>query len=111
MSAVGQVQAEVATKLEDSTTHIIKTWKSSDGSSWYRKWSDGFIEQGGHQSKSIAGYVTINLPTPFTTNLYSIGAVSSLGEGIPRVTERNTNKFIASSAGASCSFLWIACGY
>lgn len=25
---------------------VIESWKSEDGSSWYRKWSDGLIEQG-----------------------------------------------------------------
>lgn len=111
MSAVGQVQAEVSTKLEDSTVHIVETWKSSNGSSWYRKWSDGFIEQGGHQSNLTTSIVTINLPTPFTTNLYSIGAISSLGDGTPRISSRFVNRFTAAAAMNSCSFLWIACGY
>ena len=26
---------------------VIKSWKSDDGTQWYRKWSDGFLEQGG----------------------------------------------------------------
>lgn len=25
---------------------VLESWKSEDGSSWYRKWSDGLIEQG-----------------------------------------------------------------
>lgn len=46
MSAVNAVQATVDSKLEASTVHITETWKSTDDVSWYRVWSDGWIEQG-----------------------------------------------------------------
>lgn len=108
MSAVGQVQANPNLQ---GAAHVVESWKSNDGSSWYRKWSDGWIEQGGHQSNNTTAIVVVNLPTPFTTKLYSIGAISFLGDGVPRVTARDTNNFRAASANSSCAFLWIACGY
>lgn len=66
-SAVRQVQDEVSTKLENSTIHIIETWKSSDMSSWYRKWSDGFIDQGGTiVTSSYDTDKTCTFATPFS---------------------------------------------
>lgn len=66
-SAVSQLEDEVSTKLENSTIHIIKTWKSSDGSSWYRKWSDGFIDQGGTiVTSSYDTDKTCTFATPFS---------------------------------------------
>lgn len=37
---------EVTNKL-NSMKYVIETGKSEDGNQWYRKWSDGWIEQGG----------------------------------------------------------------
>lgn len=39
------------TVVEDRV-HIVETWQS--GTSWYRVWSDGWIEQGGLSTKAIA---------------------------------------------------------
>ena len=44
-SALATIQAQLG-KLE-SRRYVKETGKSSDGNSWYRKWSDGWIEQGG----------------------------------------------------------------
>lgn len=47
--------------------YITETWR--DGSNWYRKWSDGFIEQGGtHYDYSHD--ITFN--TPFSNTNYAI---------------------------------------
>lgn len=70
MSAVNTVQAKVDNKLEASTIHIAETWKSTDGSSWYRVWSDGFIEQGGHYTSSDNSKFIITLNRPMTTTYY-----------------------------------------
>lgn len=70
MSAVNAVQARVDNKLEVSTVHITETWKSTDGSSWYRVWSDGFIEQGGDYTSSDNNESTITLNRPMTTTYY-----------------------------------------
>lgn len=41
--------------------YIIETWHN--GASWYRKWSDGWIEQGGHYSEGTnTTRVTLNIP-------------------------------------------------
>lgn len=74
MSAVSQVQANPSFQ---SKAHIIETWKSTEYTTWYRKWSDGFIEQGG--SSTVIGKATITLPTPFYTSNFTV--VSGGGNG------------------------------
>lgn len=37
---------------------VTETWKSEDGSHWYRVWSDGFIEQGGINTEVNSQKVT-----------------------------------------------------
>lgn len=75
MSAVNAVQASIAevegkiSKLEDSTVHIIETWKSTDGNSRYHKWSDGFIEQWGLLNGSDGGG-TVTFPKQFSDTRY-----------------------------------------
>lgn len=44
MSAVNAVQAQVG-EIPTPKAYVTETWHS--GTSWYRKWSDGWIEQGG----------------------------------------------------------------
>lgn len=73
MSAVNAVQAKVEDMLGVSTVHITETWKSTDGSYWYRRWSDGFVEQGGKTPNGAAWtWYTATLNTPFTTNSYTL---------------------------------------
>lgn len=72
MSAVNAVQAKVEDKLEASTVHITETWKSTDGSSWYRVWSDGWIEQGVYDATGNTGNYnkTFTLPTAMKDTKY-----------------------------------------
>lgn len=70
MSAVNAVQARVDNKLEVSTVHITETWKSTDGRSWYRVWSDGFIEQGGDYTSSDKEDFIITLNRQMKTTYY-----------------------------------------
>nr|DAW76481.1 MAG TPA: tail fiber protein [Caudoviricetes sp.] len=49
--------------------YITETWKK--GSNWYRKWSDGLIEQGG-TFWSNSSYPTMTFNTPFSNTDYSI---------------------------------------
>jgi hypothetical protein len=46
MSAVNAVQANLE-GIPRPRVYITETWESTDGTSWYRKWSDGWVEQGG----------------------------------------------------------------
>lgn len=65
MSAVNAVQASL-----ENIVRIAETWKSTDGSSWYRVWSDGFIEQGGNYKSSDSSNFTVTLNKQMKTTYY-----------------------------------------
>nr|DAI77026.1 MAG TPA: hypothetical protein [Caudoviricetes sp.] len=67
MSAVNAVQAQVG-ETPKPNAYVTKTWRS--GTSWYRVWSDGFIEQGGSYTSSDSSKYTITLNKPMTTTYY-----------------------------------------
>ena len=116
MTAVGQVQANPNLQ---GTAHIVETWKSSNGSSWYRKWSDGFIEQGGiNQFGTQSKPTTISLVTPFTSINYivTLGRMGVDDGMIPIVVTRRTSYFTGGtkeygSNGAASTHCWVAAGY
>lgn len=119
MSAVGQVQADLATKLDNNTIHVIETWKSEDESSWYRKYSDGWIEQGGFTSATKGGTVrTINLPATFSSINYIVTVQGyNGGSGETKynnfhITTRSTSNFLTrADCTEDIGCLWYACGY
>lgn len=102
---------------------IADGYRASDGSSWYRKYSDGFIEQGGKIRKSTTvsthygEVVTITFPLPFTTT--PINVIHSGSEYISACGPVNVSNtgYIArfvNGTGASqtmSDFYWFACGY
>lgn len=70
MSAMKDVQASLAQIKSDTAqipkpkTYVTKTWSSV--TEWYRVWSDGFIEQGGHGTGS-----TCTFSKPFSNKNYT----------------------------------------
>ena len=62
--------AVTAEKLLATLGVVIESWVASDGNSWYRKWRNGFIEQGGVIAQT-AQSVAITFPIPFTNVKYS----------------------------------------
>ena len=63
-TALAAVETEVNAKLPNTTAHVVESWRS--GTNWYRKWSDGFIEQGGQEINPERAKV-IQFNTSFTT--------------------------------------------
>ncbi len=92
--------------------YVTATWRS--GSSWYRKWSNGFIEQGGTTTTSGAS-TTISLHTPFTSTSYTvaIGEVNADNylEGSSVISERATANFTIKRPTSGISISWYAAGY
>ena len=124
MSAVNAVQARVDNKLEVSTVHITETWKSTDGNSWYRKWSDGFIEQGGKISNGNAWtWYTATLNTPFTKTSYTLVVVGVyVTDATSASGQENNDYFLGKKSTNSFRYRqlgdvndptadWYACGY
>lgn len=106
--------------------YVIATYHS--GSTWYRKWSDGFIEQGGITAYSGTGGKRITLPTAFASTNYivNVNSLSNLtysfnsltvgsGEGYSGVVDvnRGTTWFTVSRFKdiEPVNHMWYACGY
>lgn len=107
-----QAQLEQLGQLE-SRRYVKETGKSSDGLGWYRKWSDGFIEQGGRITSPTT---TISLHTAFATTNYTIttSQAGSSSARIPRVAikDRTASKFTLEECDyAMVPISWYACGY
>lgn len=92
---------------------VVETYKN--GSSWYRIWSDGWIEQGGNVYVSTSGQ-PLNFLKAFSDTTYTIvsgGSAAQLG---------NTSCYNKTATGCSLwtsddnsfnasGIEWYACGY
>lgn len=110
MSAVNAVQAQVG-EIPKPKAYITETWHS--GTSWYRKWSDGWIEQGGYnEGGSDYGDSTVTLPTSFAGTNYSVFVQNWNGNwdySSAVISRTNSSYFIRTRFGKN--FHWHACGY
>ena len=108
MSAVAQVQADVSA-IPTPKAYVTETWKSTDGTSWYRVWSDGFIEQGGESGS--ADVTTISLHCAMSSSNYVVNITPKKGSDTweTHVTERTTTTF---SVGRPYGgVMWYVAGY
>lgn len=90
--------------------YITETWHS--GASWYRKWSDGFIEQSG--TFSGASEMFVNLITPFSTITYAVFVNTTSWDDhyLKTVIGRETSRFRTYLADTrDFDYYWYACGY
>ncbi len=92
---------------------IIKNYLNGD--SWYRKWSDGFIEQGGKVSHTSATQ-TINLLQNFTTTNYNIQTTLEDSTGNRYTVQvvnsnKTTSSFQVYCGHTTNNYYWRACGY
>lgn len=100
---------------------VVETYKN--GSNWYRIWSDGWCEQGGHYDKgslAIDTSTTIQLLKAYPNINYTLVAQSSRNDnqagGVNNqvfIIYRATTEFTARSYGDGTSQYidWYACGY
>jgi hypothetical protein len=98
---------------------LVESWKS--GTSWYRKYSDGWIEQGGYVTTNSNTEQTINLHTAFSNTNYfltkQLGFNGYYGSGINGqytsvwgLTTSSFKTYGYATAGVN-AFRWYACGY
>ena len=70
---VTDLSANKLDKTVNGTTVKYVTETYDDGTNWYRKWSDGWLEQGGHYNQNINNqWVTTTLLQPYVNTLYII---------------------------------------
>ncbi|MDL2280309.1 phage tail protein [Selenomonadales bacterium OttesenSCG-928-I06] len=92
--------------------YVIQTWTS--GTSWYRKYKSGWVEQGGYSTQGGTA-VTINLNTPFSNTNYTVayaGGDSTSDNTLNiidfSVRSKTNNSFVTGNDGSK---YWYACGY
>ena len=96
--------------------HVTETY--NDGTNWYRKWSDGWLEQGGFAATDNTGRGVINLLQPYSTEDYTvcITAYASQITGLSTWTVKASNPKTQSSIGIVASSadpvscMWQTCG-
>lgn len=120
-SALATIHAQLG-QLE-GIKYVKETGKSSDGKSWYRKWSDGWLEQGGVKEETILNGATstITLPIAYKDASYSIRGIGVKRKGYYgyAVIEQDsvTKSSFAyaamgnSSADGVVKFHWYTCAY
>ena len=97
----------------DTIYPVIETYVN--GASWYRVYSDGWIEQGGFVS-SVSGDYTVNFLKPFVDTNYTILKTMSTNSTAGGMQYKQFAFFSrtassATTATASADFSWYACGY
>lgn len=101
--------------------YVTETWYS--GTSWYRVWSDGWIEQGGTKAGALfnGASQTLTLPKAYKNASYIITGIGVYKSGVwgyasigENSVTKNSFKY-AGMGGASrdgiVNFYWYTCGY
>lgn len=119
--SVNGTAADAAGNVKLAGAYVTEAWKSTDGEKWYRKWSDGWIEQGG--TTSSGGGQTITFPQPFSSDLYHFLVTPRLNNtaGVPVSAAEYVNTRTSTSAKVTLRWdggdnvgvygTWYACGY
>lgn len=119
--ALATIQAQLG-QLE-SRRYVKEAGKSSDGTKWYRKWSDGWIEQGGYVSNSNSSdssrTVSVSFHVSFSGTDYVFIRSTMYGEestDLIAVTGYKSKSASGVSVNVRSStyvkgFDWYACGY
>ena len=103
------------TQIVTPKAYIVETWRS--GTSWYRKYSDGWIEQGGLTESG--NDILVTFPKSFSDTNYTALVTSVYGARVDgynafcghkaTANMRVYNKMIGSDAKTHIG--WYACGY
>lgn len=114
----GQVLNDVANL---KAHYIVDTYVN--GTSWYRVWSDGWIEQGGKTEKiGDGGTATVTLLKNFTNTSYSVTTGTSFSPAgddggwmgayyVHTMTVSNFKVYSRSSMSGGRYVFWSACGF
>ena len=102
--------------IEYTSRHIVTKYYRN-GTSWYRLWSDGFIEQGGTVPSAQNGDVVTFLQ-PYSTVILAIqvtcawvGANYNSGYNTPTLNSFKFYTALTPNIAAGVGFNWYSCGY
>lgn len=110
---VGEVLEALADKIsrQDCKAYITETYVN--GTSWYRVWSDGWIEQGGVTESGKTGTIALLKAfsnTNYMCNLQELSLASAYWNGVNITKTTTTISWDISSQNAN-SYMWEAKGY
>lgn len=120
MSVVNAVQAQVG-EIPTPKAYVTETWHS--GTSWYRKWSDGWVEQGGRVNAIDYSSKTQNVTfmvTMSSTNYFAVfNPVDSLHEkwdlssrgSLLKMSGMTVKGSTNSNSAYTGECTWYVCGY
>lgn len=108
-----------SSSIPNAKATVVEYYKN--GNSWYRIWSDGWIEQGSLTANIPAnGDLTVTLLIPFTTTTYYINCNQPMKTTYSfetcGIVSRSTTEFVVhqksyNNDGGAFKSLWYACGY
>lgn len=112
-----RVAQAIAAQGASADAYVVETYHS--GKSWYRVWSDGFVEQGGFSDSPFSQTTTVTLIKPLTTTNYTIllggvGGSESAVRVLPdnqTTTSFQTYRHYTGDLRGSGSLYWEALGY
>ncbi|WP_298997049.1 hypothetical protein [uncultured Desulfovibrio sp.] len=110
-SLAGKLNADMSNRPAGSQ-YLVSTW--TNGTSWYRKYSDGFIEQGGYLGVIGTTNITVTFPIPFAGASYVLNVYAfdlDTTSGHPRTAWRNTYGFNFGKTSSAVDTNWYAAGY
>lgn len=109
--ALATIQAQLG-QLE-SRRYVKETGKSSDGTKWYRKWSDGWIEQGGsvEGTPSSVTYLKQFKDVAYTLLCAPISVRDSVEWPYYLFANEKTPNGFKFASQTHISMEWYACGY
>lgn len=88
---VGKVTEELNDKVVKGHEVIeFQAPTASNSYTWYRKYADGWVEQGGQCQPASNSNITVQLPIPFIDTSYNINAIA-----INDITYAYADKFVA----------------
>ena len=110
ISKINMERIEGLIEKLNSMKYVVETW--SEGTEWYKVWSDGWIEQGGYIPARISD--TITFIKPFTnTEYFSVFTpYKNMGSHIVYIKSKYNDRIsIYNGDSKEIPISWYACGY
>ena len=111
---IDEVATDLAGKVDKGHQVIaFQEPTSTNNYTWYRKYADGWVEQGGYV-QPFTGTGSVNLPITMQNTNYFVSAIADQGSKIFAIPSRNTTYFgiqyTAISGSSAAGAIWMVCG-
>lgn len=106
-----QIESDIA-QIPQPRTYVTETWSS--GTQWYRRWSNGWIEQGGHGIWNTCTFPIVFSNTNYTFVVNHSSGYTSHPDWLAcyeNRTKRKTSTTEITTYENNSGWDWYACGY